>query len=59
MGERFSFSIDHEVPYLFYFFNGNVYIVAWKSGNMLLKVTTGQQFVLVVSAGSVGGVELV
>ena len=49
VGERFSFSIDHEAPYLFYFFNGNVCIVAWKSGNMLLKVKEVWGSVVLVS----------
>ena len=40
VGERFSFSIDHENPYLLYMYNGSYCIIAWKCGSVLLRGRT-------------------
>ena len=38
MGDRYSFAVEHEAPSMLYMFSGNLAILAWKSGNMLIKV---------------------
>ena len=38
MGDRYSFAVSHEAPSMLYMFSGNLAILAWKSGNMLIKV---------------------
>ena len=38
IGDRYSFAVDHEAPSLLYMFSGNLAILAWKSGNMLIKL---------------------
>ena len=38
IGDRYSFAIDHEAPSMLYMFSGNLAILAWKSGNMLIKL---------------------
>ena len=40
MGDRYSFAVEHEAPSMLYMFSGNLAILAWKSGNMLIKVGT-------------------
>ena len=37
IGERYSFAIEHEAQSMLYMFNGNLAILAWKCGNMLVK----------------------
>ena len=37
VGESFSCSIDHELPYLLYMYSGSLCIIAWKCGSVLLK----------------------
>ena len=37
VGESFSCSIDHEIPYLLYMYSGSLCIIAWKCGSVLLK----------------------
>ena len=38
IGDRYSFAVEHEAPSMLYVFSGNLAILAWKSGNMLIKV---------------------
>jgi hypothetical protein len=38
VGERFSFSLDHEGPGLLYLHSGSLAILVWKAGSLLLKV---------------------
>ena len=46
MGDRYSFAVEHEAPSMLYMFSGNLAILAWKSGNMLIKVSqTGVRLV--------------
>ena len=37
IGDRYSFAIDHEDFGMMYLFNGNLAMLIWKSGNMLIR----------------------
>lgn len=37
IGERYSFAVEHEVRCMMYLFCGNLAILLWKSGNVLVK----------------------
>ena len=37
IGERYSFALEYEAQSMIYLFNGNLAILAWKCGNMMIK----------------------
>ena len=37
IGERYSFAVEYEAQSMLYLFHGNLAILAWKCGNMLIK----------------------
>ena len=38
MGDPYSFAVEHEAPSMLHMLSGNLAILDWKSGNMLIKV---------------------
>ena len=37
MGDRFSFAVEHEERTMMFLYSGNLAILLWKAGNMLIK----------------------
>ena len=37
IGERYSFAVEYEAQSMLYLYHGNLAILAWKCGNMLIK----------------------
>ena len=37
MGDRFSFAVEHEERAMMFLYSGNLAILLWKAGNMLIK----------------------
>ena len=37
IGDRYSFAVEHEEHRLMYLFSGNLAILLWKAGNMLIR----------------------